>query len=297
MRIAWLQDLPLNTGRAGGAELNDEAMIRYGRCKLNYTIDVIDPNNAIDLNRYDLRILSNCMFFRPERLEEITEPYIVFHHDFYQCRYRLFYPMQEKCKKCKYLPRWKKLFLGANLNIFLSPFHYERHVFTIPELENYPHCSIPSAVDANKFKPTEGIKITKNSVLGLNCLYDFKGKDKVLEYIKNNKELKFDLYGVEKEDIELPENAEFKGFIHNDDLPTVMQQYEYLIHMPNNDPFCRVVTEFLLCNLEGKLICTKDNIGVLSYDIYNKGKIDRGKLRKMVSDAPKKFWDEINKTC
>ena len=43
MKIAWLQDLPLNTGRHSGAESNDEAMIEYGRVILKHKIDVINP--------------------------------------------------------------------------------------------------------------------------------------------------------------------------------------------------------------------------------------------------------------
>ncbi|ODS41514.1 MAG: hypothetical protein A7315_05940 [Candidatus Altiarchaeales archaeon WOR_SM1_79] len=70
MKIAWLQDLPLNAGIGSGAEANDERMIQYGRCKLNHVIDVIIPTNPMvkRLDKYDLRIVSNCVCCIPSRL-------------------------------------------------------------------------------------------------------------------------------------------------------------------------------------------------------------------------------------
>jgi len=222
MKIAWLQDLPLNAGIGSGAEANDERMIQYGRCKLNHVIDVIIPTNPMvkRLDKYDLRIVSNCVRFNPLILQGIPKPYVVFHHDFWHCKYRAYYPKTDKCKGCVYAPRWKELYLGSVLNIFLSPLHLKVNAFVIPELNNHPHAFVPSPIDANKFKPNKNVKIKKDTVMGLNCLYEFKGSKKVIGYIKKHKKLKFDLYGADPDiEIDLPKNAEFKGFVDNAILP------------------------------------------------------------------------------
>ena len=67
-------------------------------------------------------------------------------------------------------------------------------------MSSIQHCFVPSAVDIEKFKPIDGIEMGENRVISINSLYDFKGKDKVLNYVRKHKELKFDFYGREPEE-------------------------------------------------------------------------------------------------
>jgi len=297
MRIAWLQDFNI-WEIVGGAEQNDREMFKEG-IRRGYDIEIITPKTFRGLENYDFAIISNCVSFNPQQLNTIKIPYVIFCHDYYFCRWRLHYPMQDKCKTCIYLPRWKNLFLNSKLNIFLSPLHFKSTLFVMPELEKIPHAEIISAVNTERFKPIkpiEGVRPKEKTVLGINCLYPFKGRDNVLSYINEHPELTFDIVGQKPEDIQLPENVNYLGYIPNEKLPMIMAEHEYLIHLPSTPQPCeRIIIEFLLCNPAGKLIVNKEMIGVFSYPWIFKenGKIDREKLREEVKKAPSNFWKNI----
>jgi len=294
MKIAWIQDhCPAEHSVLGaGAESNDWNHIKYG-IKLGYEIDLITPQNfqAVNFEAYDFFIVSNCTFFTQQQLKKIMQyEYIVFNHDYFFCKWRLYFQADEKCHTCMFLPFWKKFYSNAKLNIFLSPYHKKMHEKVLGKIK--PFAIVPSAIDINRFKPSE-VEPSPNTVICVNSLYDFKGRKQVLEYIEKHKEKKFSIYGTRAENIALPSNAEFKGFIPNSKMPREYQKHEFLLHLPITDPFCRVVAEFLLCNPKGKLICN-ENIGLLSYkEIWKNGKIDRSKLKELIKNAPKKFWSEI----
>ena len=132
MKILWVQDYNI-MAYAGGAERNDLRIVHEG---IRRSHDITMDFEA----EYDLAIISNCVTIDKEIMEKIYEkPYIFFFHDYIFCRWRLFYPMLEKCRTCAFASKWKKDFLKAKKLIFLSPLHRESHYFAMPELKKIPH--------------------------------------------------------------------------------------------------------------------------------------------------------------
>lgn len=294
MKVGWVADhCPAEMSvMGGGAEQNDWGMVKQG-IRQGHEIDLLTPQNfgTVNFDAYDLFIISNCKDYPQYRLEKIMQhKYVVFNHDFMFCRWRLYFQADEKCKQCSYLPFWKKFYSNAKLNIFLSPYHKEMHEKVLGKIKL--SAIVPSAINVEEFKPSKAVKPEKGTVCACNSLYPFKGKDQVLEYIKKHKGKKFTLYGANPDDAPIPKNATYKGFVPNSKMPAEYQKHEALLHLPANDPFCRVVAEFLLSNPRGKLIAN-DNIGVLSY--FKEGKVNRKKLKELIKSAPTKFWQEVGK--
>lgn len=293
MRIAWLTDYnPMEVSAAGGA-LSDRACVIEG-IKRGHSFDVVnkDTLKAIGIPNFDLMIISNAHFFDLNELLQASKllPYIFYSHDYWPlCQYKLFYPMEEKCKHCKSLPFTHHLLLNSFLNIFLSPLHLEAWSFAIPELKDHPHHLHVSPVDIELFHPIEGAKRIPNSVLGINSLVRFKGASKVLEYVRAHPELTFTFVGAKDEDINLPSNAHFYGYVANSTLPEFLSQAEYFVHLPQNPMPCeRTVIESKLCGVP-KLILN-ENVGVASYPEFN---LPTEEFRTWIKESPKRFWNKI----
>lgn len=293
MRIAWLTDYnPMEASAAGGA-LSDRACVIEG-IKRGHSFDVVnkDTLKAIGIANFDLMIISNAHFFDLNELLQASRivPYIFYSHDYWPlCQYKLFYAMQEKCKHCKNLPFTRQLLLNSILNIFLSPLHLEAWSYAIPELKDHAHHLHVSPVDTELFHPIEGVKRIPNSVLGINSLVRFKGASKVLEYVREHPELIFTFVGAKDEDINLPGNAVFTGYVANSTLPEFYSQAEHFIHLPTNIMPCeRTVIEAMLCEVP-KLILN-ENVGVASYSEF---KLKGEEFRQWIANSPKRFWDRI----
>lgn len=247
---------------------------------------------AIGIANFDLMVISNAHFFDLNELFRASRivPYIFYSHDYWpMCQYKLFYPMQEKCKHCKSLPYTRQLLLNSIFNIFLSPLHLEAWSYAIPELKDHPHYLHVSPVDTELFQPIEGVKRIPNSVLGVNSLVRFKGASKVLEYVRAHPEFVFTFVGAKDEDINLPSNAHFYGYVANSTLPEFYSQAEYFIHLPINPQPCeRSAIEARLCGVP-KLILN-ENVGVTSYPEFS---LPIGEFRTWIKNSPKRFWDRI----
>ena len=107
MRVAWLQDMDVFSS-GGGAELTDRAHIVEG-IRQGHDIEILLPRDAQDLAWADVVVISNAVGWPVDLLSNIAPRYVVFLHDYWAlCKWRLFYPMQEKCLDCfqkaKYLP-------------------------------------------------------------------------------------------------------------------------------------------------------------------------------------------------
>ena len=295
-KIGWLANLnPLEFN--GGSEQNDKAVIEAG-IKKGYSINIITPQTPyVDFANFELLIISNCNQFDINRLVDITQkiPSVLFHHDFQFHKFQLWFSGTEEDKKC-IDRRWEILLKNAKLNIFLSPLHYQNYLKVFDKELLEPHIEVPSCINIDDWKPNPDIKIIPNTCVCVNSLYGFKGKDQVIEYIKNHPDIKFTMVGDNPENTQLPENAELVGRLNNQQLKELYQKSESFLHLPISGPFDRTPIEYKLCNPNGKLILNS-RVGCMSYKSIFKddGKIDIEGIKKLLKDAPNMFWGGIEK--
>lgn len=288
-KIIWLNDL-CPACQEGGTQYNDWNHIKFGM-RRGYDIDIVTAENI----RYrtpmkaDLMIVSNSVVLNRSYIKDAVDAgtrFVVFNHDFNFCKFRLFYPRLDKCKICKNKDIWMRLFKQSQLQIFLSPKHFEGYLHTFPEIEGFKKAIIPSAIDVGMFKPVKGTKRKKDSIIGVNCMSDFKGRENILKYIEDNPKKRFTIVGSD-EGLNYP-NVEEIPYVPNKELPKMYSKHEHFIHLPEGiEPFGRTVMEALLC---GCKIIGNDNVGALSYD-WDYSNIE--KVRKTLSYASLGFWESI----
>ena len=183
--------------------------------------------------------------------------------------------------------------MRSKLNIFMSPLHWEAHLGVMPEMTKIPHALVPSAINPNEYSPPLGIDIKPGTVVGVNNLFGFKGKENVLQYAKEHKELSFTFVGGLEKPTELPENCVFVGYKQREELLAIFAAHEYLIHLPcTPQPFERTPVEFLLANQKGKLIIN-NLVGARSYPWFGKTTVNRDEVIRHCAEAPKTFWREV----
>lgn len=289
MKIAFLQDFSIFTA-GGGAELSDRAAFIEGT-RRGHDMVLVNPENMNSWMGCDMAIISNATRFPKELLIKITHtiPTVLYHHDYYErCHYRLFFPVLDKCKTtCPNKKFSEDLFKDARLHIFLSPLHREQWLKVMPELEDAPYYLHPSPINTNLFKPLD-VERKPNTVLGINSLLRFKGRDNVIQYAQEHSELDFTFVGAMEPGTKVPENCSVLARVPNEELPGMYSQAEYVIHLPTSvDPFCRVVAESKLCG--AKLIVNK-LVGCTSYKEFKK---PRDEFAKWIDGAPKRFWMAI----
>jgi hypothetical protein len=291
MKILFLQDLnPWATG--GGAQLTDRNILVEG-IRRGHNIVVITPDSPIEA--YELAIFSNCVTFPMTTLLKIAQkPYIMWTHDYYFCRYRLYYPMLPKCRNCVYIGPWRKLYSESVLNFFMSPLHREGYLYAMPEIANHPYALVPSAINPSDYQPIKQVNPKPNTVVGVNVLLDFKGKANVIKYAQEHPELSFTFAGGLEGEATLPRNSKYIGPKSQQELVQLYAESECLIHLPSQpSPADRVPVEFLIANPNGKLI-TNRNVGILSYpNVIQDGKVNRDELSRLVSTAPQTFWNDV----
>lgn len=293
-KIAWIADYNPLEGQGGGAELSEKAVILEGIRK-GYEINLFTPNTPQpeEVLTADFVIIGNASRWAPNFLSRIIEQQEVVNyvHDFaFLCHHRLFYPDLKKCKTtCPHLPFTKKMMLNSSLNIFLSPLHYKVWKRVLPELEDVQHYLHPSPVDVNEFRVLDVPKVP-NSILGVNVLLSFKGKENILKYVQEHSDKTFTFIGGKEGRIKLSSNCYYIGGVPNAEMVGMYNQSECVIHLPNTvDPFCRVVAEAKLC---GAKIIGNKLIGALSYKEFG---YDGGDFAKWVSKSPQRFWKKIEK--
>ncbi len=290
LKIGFLQDLDPFT-EEGGGQMNDKGMLIKG-FQRNHSIDIITPNNISlkPVEKYDLLILSNVMSFPRPYLKQVTQkkPYVFFHHDYNFCNHRLFFPMQQKCIGCINREFWLDIYMNAKSHIFLSPLHHKAYLFAYPELKKFKEITIPSCMEVDNWKPDTNYERLPGTVVGVNCLEEFKGRKLIERYVAEHPELSFTFVGTSDNPLPFP-NCQYIGFVINEELPKLYSQHEYFIHLPTSvEPFGRVNAEAKLC---GCKIITNENNGAFSYEFMKDTNLDN--TRKLLSLASLSFWEEI----
>jgi hypothetical protein len=291
VNITWLADYNFLVNLQGGAEMSDREEYLYGMRK-GHTMQLINPQSAniFDPSTTDLTVISNATGFNPEWITKTvcTKPYLMYVHDYFPlCTYRLFYPMQEKCKKCKNIDAVRKLMMNSVLNIFLSPLHFDAWCFALPELKDHPYHIHPSPVLLDIFTTDPKIKRIPNAGLVINAAA-FKGAKNTVEYCKNHPEITWTFVGGQPA-APLSQNCAFIGYVPTLKMPGIFNQASYYLELPDTpQPYNRTVLEARLMEVP-HLILNK-NIGAVSYDWFNS---DTATIRKHIAEAVPNWWKKV----
>lgn len=289
--IVWLADYNFLATLAGGAEMSDREAYLYG-LKKGYNMQLINLESvkAISVENTDLFILSNMARFNIQWILKTicVKPYVMYLHDYWPlCKYRLFYPMQEKCKKCKSMDTVKQMLLNSVLNVFLSPLHFKAWCFAIPELKDHPYHLHPSPVDLELFKPLPNVKRNPNAGLIVNAAA-FKGVENTVEYCKNHPKITFTFCGSQPP-VKLPPNCAFVGSVPVAKMPSTFAQATYYVELPATpQPFNRTVLEAKLMEVPNLVV--NKLIGALSYKWFNTSSEN---VRKHIKSAVPIWWKKV----
>ena len=276
--IAYLNDISLEAG--SGAELSSKAIIREG-IRRGYDIDVL-LFQTFTTKGYDLFIIKNVVSFTKDQLKLVMQkPYINYPSDQAFCKWRLYYNMQPKCKKCKGINFWKEFYQRSKHNIFLSPLHKRAYEYALGKLKGV---CIPSPIDTSLFYDMK-LKRERKSVICLNP-YSFKGVDNLVDFAEKHREYKYYWAGNSDAEHKLV-NFTKLGYIPYQELNRILNRCEYWLELPDSPQPCE--RQCLEARLAGCKIITNNMVGATSYSWFK----DLNKLRKEVSEAPKNFWSEI----
>lgn len=286
MKFCWAQDMDIFS-QGGGSQNTDRAHFTEG-IRRGHDIILVTPQreiNAVFLN--EAVIISNVTAFGIETFQKLkneARPYIWFFHDYF-CKYRLFYPMQAKCKQCYLKERWLPILLGAKLLIWLSPLHRNSWLWSYPELKDMPHAVVPSPVDPKQFYE---MGLPRENIVSVSSLFPFKGRENVLRWAIEHPEQRVTfISGNPLPDEPLPPNCQDIGIQSFWALNEIYNRHKTFLHLPGTPmPFDRAVPEAFLagCDIIGNKL-----IGALSYPWFK----SRDEVAKHCGNSSKLFWEEI----
>ena len=289
MKCIFLQDYDVFTYK-GGAEMNDRRVIEAG-LKLGIDFNFVFGGSN-DIPPGEAFIISNSVSFTSKVIQEIanTGKAIFFIHDYAFCKYRLFFPMADKCRVCSSVKLWEDIYMKALKLIFLSPLHRDVHYDAMPALKDKPYAIIPSTIDISNFDFRNGaIAKLPNTACSVNTLLPFKGADNIIEYIKKHPEIQFDIISDNPADYVLPSNAILHPRVAWENIQNFYAAHEFYVELPSTpQPFNRT---FIEAKLSGCKIITNELSGAFSYPELRNGSIDD--INKILLDAPNKFWREV----
>lgn len=293
MKITWIQDYDIMT-HPGGAQFTDRAHFLDG-IRRGHDLNLLTPSTGLDSlfpesSRPDMIIASNPLFMTVDEFNKIREheiPYAYFFHDYWPlCKYRLFYPMKEECQTTCYMKeRWLETLEKAKMLIWLSPLHRDSWLWACPNLMVSKHAIVPSPVNPDKFFPMD---LERKGAIAIESLHEFKGRDNVLEWMKNNPEVPVTFTGGNPmPDMPLPPNCTYYEWVPQHQLNELLNQHEALLHLPETPmPFDRTVAEAYLagCKIIGNSL-----IGAMSFPWFT----DRESVREHLKGSSTLFWESV----
>lgn len=289
MKFSFIQDMDFMS-QGGGAQNTDRAHFVEGIRK-GHDMAIVTPQADIGaLRKSDAVIVSNMMAsFGPDLFHELIQrdiPSIWFFHDYQPvCKYRLFYPMLDKCKNCHRKPTWLPILLAAHFLIWLSPLHRESWLWACPELEGKLYALVPSPVNPKDFYD---MGLRRNGVVCLSSLFPFKGRDNVLRWAEEHPDETLTCISSNPmPEKPLPPNCRDIGDQSYWALNEIYNQHQAFLHLPGTpQPFDRAVAESYLagCQIIGNPL-----IGALSYDWFT----SREEVAEHCGNSPKLFWEKI----
>lgn len=283
--IIWLEDYS-HEQHPGGTQLTNKIIMDHGR-NIGYFISEFNLQdfrsnfaNLENLLKSDaLFILNNIVHLYsnyPKEMQRLIEEkkYIRYEHD-----YLWDHSMMPRSEI-------KKVYDNAAFKIFLSPLHQNIHRIKGMNIEN--SIVIPSPIDVSAFYNRKSVR-EKNSYIYIGGIAKHKGIENILDYARKNKKIKLDIYGwVEHKELldNLPENVFIFDKVDYDEVPELLNEYEYAIHLPSwNEPFGRFSAEAYLC---GCKLVTNDRNGFYSF-----GWKGYEKIKTNLKNAPRNFWMNV----
>ena len=211
----------------------------------------------------------------------------------HNCAYRLYLPLTEKCfTDCPEYPFWNEVYKKAELNIFLSPLHYDIHKERFGESVE-PHFLTPSGFDdVDRFVDMKNGR--SGTTCNLNGLLGFKGREQLFKYAGEHPEVAIDIGGSNMEgdkrlDVDLPPNIRYVGPIQSSELPKFYNKYEFYIELHDRpQPFNRTIVESYL---SGCKLIVNSLVGATSWPWFT----DRDSVRAHLKSAPSEFWVKLEK--
>lgn len=293
MKAAIYQDMDF-LAVGGGAQQTDRLLF-YEGLKRGHEMSLVLPESWNGTTpdtrkcKAEIAIVSNSTRFSPEALSKALSetPYIVFHHDYWHCRFRLFFALEEKCKSCVWMPPWRSLYNGASLNIFMSPLQRDACFSVMPELSGKPYVLCPSLLDPVAWPRLEAERRI-NTVFGLNCLLPFKGRANVLDYARNHPDKNFTFAGAAEGEGELPPNSRWLGPVDDARLRELYSSSESFIHLPATPQPCE--RSCLEAKLSGCRLIVNGLVGATSYPEWRLGEAE---FRAWLAEQPARIWLEI----
>lgn len=273
MKILWVADYDVKQNK-GGAQQTNDVMIKEG-LKRGHTIKSLNWGAVMPLAKeFDLIVLNNIAKFEKAQIDELlaSGKCVRYEHDLWVAR------------------EYPDLYKKVNKTIFLSPLHRDTVFEKIGyKIDNYE--LVPSPIDSKIFKLSEKTK-EKNSVLCVGNLCEDKGVNGMIEYAKNNPQLKFYCigWGASVDALKEVENIEYVGELDQKDIVKWYQKCEYFYHRPIlYEAFGRTVIEAYLC---GCNLLLNGRVGAISWnwDFSNYDEI------KENVKSEKKFWDILETT-
>jgi len=287
VKLLWFQDLDPMVS-AGGAQLNDRAIIQLGY-QLGLDIQIVVPESGPpSLDDVGAVIISNATRFPVGMYQELQDkgaPYIFFFHDYWpMCKWRLFYSQEEKCKTCFLKERWLPIIQEAALLIWLSPLHRQAWLWSYPELRRHRYALVPSAIDPGQF---HDLGLDRKGTVAVDSGLAFKGSSMFLEWAEAHPEEPITLAGP-VEGLVLPPNVTAIGMVPYQQMNQLYNRHQTFLHLPTTaQPFDRTVAEAYLasCRVTGN-----KNVGALSWPFFKKGP---AAVAEAVGSAPLTFWKAV----
>lgn len=291
-QILFLHDTNLSLLR--GAELTIGQLTDLGKKKgFVVTANLLGDFNAVkqSIQQSDLVIVnstSRCAF-ENELLQYLITgqvKYIKVEYDYNFCaRRNILCTVDRKYRLCCNGSKFhlhRELFAHAALNIFQSPQHYDSHAAFFGEAVKH-HMIMPPTVDVNALN-VSAIK-DETTVPFFGDLSFLKGGDAYVEFAELHPEIRFDVYGLNQLQREIPTNVHFKEPLPNAEVLTLLGRTKYLFCKPVwPEPSGRLAAEAFLSGCE---ILGNDRVGTFSFDFYPND-IERAKLEML--QAPENFW-------
>lgn len=294
-QILFIHDTDISLKR--GAELTISQLIALGN-QLGFSIEIDYLSNFEDTKRSILNadlIVYNSTSRCSYEIDLITliinskKKYIKVEYDYNFCvRRNILCEVDFNITRCcnpEKFHIYQQLYNHAQLNVFQSPKHFEYHKkFFGESVAN--HLILPPTIEINDLN----ISNEKSDVIPFfGDLNHLKGGFEYVEFAKNNPKLKFEVYGNNDLNIDIPKNIIFKSYIENKEVLNILGKTKtYLIKPFWPEPSSRLAAEAFLSGCE---LITNDKVGTWSFDFYPK---DKEIAKKEIKEAPNSFWQRIN---
>lgn len=294
--ILFLHDTDLSLLR--GAELTINQLASLGLEKgFCVETDLLSDFETVKkkITNADLVVLnstSRCAFELSllRYLIDGNRDYVKIEFDYNFCRKRtIACTVDPECTNCCDVSKfhtYRELFAKARLCIFQSPKHYESHLaFFGKAVQN--HLIMPPTVDVDALQVSEDR--IENVIPFFGDLSVLKGGKAFLEYAKEHPEKQFEVYGINRLDVEIPQNVAFKPMVSNDQVLEILGKTKTFFCQPFwPEPSGRLAAEAFLSGCD---IIANDRIGTFSFDFYPN---DRERAKKEMKEALAIFWQKIN---